>query len=260
MSLSRYIPSKYITDGCTRYGMQPCVIFDDDLPGKKAQFVTHALEMSAEILAGTGQTAATRETLRRYDVIVAIGDAASINDFLVMRRVEDKVYETHYEAARSIFCGNASFLLDLAAEVALFDAACRKAHGVDAKEAADKCVYGCGCDWMSKAVAEADAYVAAMMSVGEIKLITRVTIGEKAKAMEHLLWSAYTIVDPETRVNYERKYTRTIAPDGKRVEKEAIAALHLDMGRWPSASLQTHRRRPVAEFDFDAAMARLAFD
>jgi hypothetical protein len=253
MSLSKFIPSKFIVDGCIRYGMQPCVIFESDLPGKKAQFGTHAAEMCREIMAETGQMGPTKENLLRYDIIVAIGDVGIIKEFLVMRRLSANVYETHYEAIRG---SDGTCLFDLAAEAALYDAACR------VEEAASSPLhYYCGCDWISKAVASADAYVSAMMSVGEVKLITRVTIGEKANAMEHFLWKAYTI-EAETRVTYERKYTRTVKPDRKRVGEEAIAALHRDKGRWPSA--HQHRRAGTAvaapEIDFEAAMARLGFD
>ena len=249
MSLSKYIPSKHVVSECDLYRLKPCVIFAEDLPGK---FVSIAQDMCKGLLAETMQMRATSATLRSYNIIVAIGDAA----VLVMRRASNnKVYETHYEAVHPVYAGTgiARCLFDLAAEVALFDAACRIADPAIKEDSR-------GGDWISKAVAEADAYVAAMMKVGEIKMIARVTVGPKANAMERHLWAAYTL-KAETRVTHEMRYERTVAPNRDIVEKESMAAMHVDISRWPSAS---HRRIVPGNdddfFDVDAAIAGLALD
>ena len=284
MSLSKFTLSRDVAGVCEKKNLLAGFIFAKDLRDRRTLAKT-ANKLGREILLMTYHKHSTPAHFMEYDTIVTLRHNSADNDaiaFLVMRRLCGNSYETRFEAVHPAYigCNLIGCVLDIAAEVAVFDTARRAA--VERQRAAaavsraaaaapqeraaaavsqQECAAAAGnAAKVAEALAEADVYVETVMGItDQVTIVTYIDVGGPAYIECALLdvgrGYVYAGLGDEPG---ELKYTRTLIADRRKLQMEAVdALLHPDnKSRWSTAAAASSS---VVEFDAAAAMEGLDF-
>jgi hypothetical protein len=271
MSLSKFTLSEELKKKCGMQTLVPCVLFAEDLPKKRKEMAKTANMLGRDVLFLTYNQRSTAKHFEAYDVTVTLrgceGDTHALG-FLVMKRLGMNRYETRFEAvhptlrsARVLGC-----LLDIAAEVATFDAGRCSAFGRRYLALPTKPVVS-----MDDALEVGNAFVEAIMGLKDNnKKVTIVTFIDKggptfieADVLEKS--RAYVYIGEGLQEN-ELEYHRVLTPDRRMLQEHAMHVLHRDKSMWPmqpeivavgmvsQACAEEAQKKEDEEFDAGAVM------